>query len=148
VTPISRTAERSSRYARRSRKPAIDSSGNGARLRRSSLMLGHAPCRVSATWGGIPANRLDGRAGGPRPISGALPVALSGLTAHAGAPAVGGLLLAGWICDGVVGSFRGSHASYPLALARLSVALAVPAITPYFCGQRTPTVLSRFSMLK
>jgi predicted MFS family arabinose efflux permease len=61
-------------------------------------------------------------------IFGAMPVLMPGLATHAGAPTAGGLLLAAWICGGVLGSFRRSAADYPRALARLSIALAVPAI--------------------
>jgi MFS family permease len=61
-------------------------------------------------------------------IFGAMPVVLPGLAAAAGSSkAVGGLLLAAWILGGITGSLRRSDATFPVALARLSAALAVPA---------------------
>ena len=46
----------------------------------------------------------------------------------------------------MIGSFRGSHAHYPLALARLSVALAVPAITAAVTGGRLVPVAITFGV--
>ncbi|GIH07739.1 MFS transporter [Rhizocola hellebori] len=60
-------------------------------------------------------------------IFGAMPVVLPGLAAHADAPTIGGLLLAAWISGGVIGSFRRTDAGFHQALARLSIALALPA---------------------
>ncbi|GHJ43258.1 hypothetical protein Cs7R123_06000 [Catellatospora sp. TT07R-123] len=61
-------------------------------------------------------------------VFGAMPVVLPGLATHAGAPDMGGLLLAAWICGGVLGSLRRAEADFPLALARLATALAVPTL--------------------
>ncbi|GAA3232970.1 MFS transporter [Dactylosporangium siamense] len=79
-------------------------------------------------------------------IFGALPVVLSGLAAHAGAPDVAGLLLAAWICGGVLGSFRASRAAFPSALARLAAALAAPAVVAAVTGGRLVPVALAFGV--
>jgi MFS family permease len=79
-------------------------------------------------------------------VFGALPVVLPGLAAHEHAPAAGGLLLAGWICGGVTGSLRRSRARYPVALARLSVALTVPALTALVTRGRLLPVAVAFGL--
>jgi MFS family permease len=76
-------------------------------------------------------------------IFGALPVVLPALAAHAGAPAIGGLLLSAWICGGVIGSFHRSDADYPHAMAWLSIALVVPAIVAVITdGSLAPVAIS------
>jgi MFS family permease len=79
-------------------------------------------------------------------IFGALPVVLPGLAAYAGVPAIGGLLLAGWICGGVLGSLRGSRAHLTPALARLSIALAAPAVLAAASGGQLVLVAIAFAV--
>jgi hypothetical protein len=95
--------------------------------------------RPAATGGGgalrVPAIRvLVASTAVQGMVFGALPVIVPALAGRAGAASLAGLLLAAWTFGGITGSLRRTTLRYPVALAGLSAALAVVAVTAAVSG--------------